>query len=405
METSLKKSLGTLQLSLYGIGTIIGAGIYVLIGKVAGIAGTTAPLSFLISAVIAFFSAISYAALASSFPKSAGEVVYVDTAFNISNLSKLIGYLVLFTGIVSSATLIRGFAGYLNNIVEIPEIISMALILILMAAVCIIGISQSVWLVGAITIMEIAGLFLVIYFARGNYGNVNLTFSDFLPDAQLGSYMACFSGAFLAFFAYIGFEDLANVAEEVKNPGKSLPIAVLSSLIICTLLYVIVAVFCLRSLPIDILTNSKAPMADMVAGISHKHAIFISIISLIALINGAFVQIIMGSRIMYGMARDQLMPTYYSVLSQKFATPVRAIITLSAIVFALAATMNLVGLAKSTSFVILVVFMFVNASLFKLTQSGKYNFPKKYTYLSITGLILCGLLLTFNIISELKDIF
>ena len=398
MNTTLKKSLTTFQLTLYGIGTIIGAGIYALIGKVAGASGTMAPFSFIISAIIALFSALSYAALSSKIPKSGGEAIYVLKAFKLPFLAKIVGYLVLFTGIITSATLLKGFSGYLNQIIAVPEPLAIGIILTFLVLICIIGIQQSIWFVGIITIIEILGLFFVMYLASDSFGVVDIQVKDFLPSFTVTDYVSCFSGAFLAFFAYIGFEDLANVAEEAKTPKKSLPFAILFSMIVCTLLYILVAVFCVMSIPIDELSASSAPLAEIALKKGENYSTIISVVSMIALLNGAFVQIIMGSRLMYGMAEKQLFPSFFHVLSKKFRTPTRSVLLVSFIIYLLAIALPLVRLAESSSFIVLIVFMLVNLALFRFSRDKDYNFPKIYSLLSIIGFGLCFFMVTFKVV-------
>ncbi len=397
--TELRKNLNTFHLSLYGIGTIIGAGIYVLIGEVAGVAGTYAPLSFLCSALIALFSAVSYAQLSSRFPKSSGEVVYVLEAFKNNFLARVIGYLVLITGIVTSSTLLKGFSGYLSELLELTPFLSIGLLMFLLGFITMIGIKQSVWFVGGITFIEIVGLFFIIYLAFKNIDTSDIEVTSFFPPFNFKAYSSVFSGAFLAFFAYIGFEDLANVAEEAKNPKKSLPIAIMTSMILCTLLYVIVAIVCVLALPISLLANSEAPLAEIAAVHGDKYKTVVAIISMIAVTNGALVQVIMGSRMMYGMSRKQLMPSFFYTLSSRFQTPVRAIVFLVLIIYVLAISFPLVRLASATSFIVLVIFSLVNLSLFNLIRTRDLDLPKTHMIAPIIGFLLCLSMLGFKLVS------
>jgi APA family basic amino acid/polyamine antiporter len=401
-KQELKKSLTTFQLILYGTGTIVGAGIYVLVGKVAGIAGIFTPISFLLAATTALFTGLSYAQLASYFPKSAGEVIYVKKAFGIKSISQIIGWMVLISGSITAAVLIKGFAGYLQTLIHINDFIIIATLLVLMGGIAIKGISESVWLVGIITIIEIAGLcFIILLFHKDL--NMKWLHQIQLTAFSLGNLNAVILGSFLAFFAFIGFEDLANVAEEAKQPKKSMPIAIIGSILISTALYIGIAIICINVLPQNILKVSKAPLATLLATKGANYAHLISIISMIAVVNGLMVQIIMGSRVLYGMATQKLAPLFLEKVNRQLQTPINAILTIMAIIFLFSVGISLVNLAELASFLILLVFCMVNLSLIRLKTNStftknKIRLPQLFPWI---GFLLSLLMLLYKVMLTL----
>ena len=222
-ETKLKRSLSLPFITFYGLGTILGAGIYVLVGEVAGRAGLFAPIAFLIAALIVGFTAVSYAELSARLPKSAGEAVYVQKAFNKKNLSLIIGLLVVFTGVMSSATLLNGFSGYFQLFFQIPHWVILTVGIILLGLLAAWGIMESVGTAMVITIIEVAGLLLIIGVAAGSFATLPERIPELIPSFDGTIWLGIFLGSFLAFFAFIGFEDMVNVAEEVKDPQKNMP--------------------------------------------------------------------------------------------------------------------------------------------------------------------------------------
>lgn len=319
-RTRLKRSLGLIAVTLYGIGAIIGAGIYVLIGEVAGAAGYFAPLSFFIAAFIALFSALSYAELSAKFPRSAGEAIYVQEAFGQPLLTRVVGLLVIFTGVVSAATLSAGMVGYFHVFINWPAALVIVLFVAIIGAIAILGIQQSAWMVGAITVIEAGGLIYVIFTADATMGVREWSSELSTTDIDLSVLSGIFLGCFLAFFAFIGFEDMVNIAEEIKHPENTLPRAILLALLLATLLYIAVIVAALSTLPPEQLAASKAPLADVMIA-SGQPAEWIALISLIAVINGAIVQLIMAARVIYGMARNRMLPRPLAHVDAKTSTP------------------------------------------------------------------------------------
>lgn len=401
-KVGLKKQLSTLQILLYGVGTMLGAGIYVLVGKVAGYAGTLAPLSFLIAGVLAGLTAYSYSLLSPRFPKSGGEIIYVENAFKSKALASLVGWSVIFTGFISAAAIIKGFVGYLDVFVELPDAIVIIGSMTLLCLLAIWGIAESLNVIGLITLIEIGGLLFVIFIAGIDVGKFTGQFSQMFINAPGYDMFAVFQGAFLAFYAFVGFEDLANIAEEAKTPKKSMPVAIMGSFFIALMLYIVVAIVAVLSLPLELLYSTNAPMAEIVAHKGQNYVYFISLISLIAVVNGVLAQVIMGSRVLYGLAAQNSAPQIFHQVHKKFQTPVLATIVISVGIAILSIFIPIVQLANSASYVIISVFVLVNLSQAKLAfyDFGKINcWVNRKFVLPLIAAMLSIIFLLFKIIA------
>lgn len=365
----LKRTLSLPLLIFYGLGTIVGAGIYVLIGKVALVSGVLSPLAFLVAGLIACLTAFSYAELSSRFPKSAGAAVYVQEGFGRKLISQIVGYLIVLTGIVSAATIVNGFMGYLNVFVSVPETLTLIALIVVLAVVAAWGIKESAILIMLITLLELGGLVFVL----GAGGSSGASWQELmLPALDLASLNAIFLGGFLAFYAFIGFEDMVNVVEEVKNPSKTVPIAILVAVSVSTLLYIAVSLVALRSLPVEALATSSAPLADIVQQ-SGFSPVWISLISLVAVVNGALVQMIMASRVLYGMGSQGMAAKFFANLSERRQTPVLATVLVAVVIMVFALWLPIVTLAKVTSFIMLSIFALVNVALVAIKWRGSIN--------------------------------
>ena len=391
-KTSLNRIISLPLLVFYGVGTILGAGIYTLTGKIAGFSGMYAPVSFLISALIAAFVAFTYAELSSRYPKSAGEAVFVDQAFGKLWLTALIGWGVVFTGIVSAGVMAHGFYGYLSEFVIISDTASLFFYVAFIAAIAILGISLSMNIVALVTIIEITGIALILYVSQDNLQTLSVRWHEFIPPFSWDIWQGIIFGAFIAFYAFIGFEDMVNVAEEVIEPEKNLPTGIIMALIIATFLYVLVSFSLVLALPIEKLANHSAPFALIIKENSQIPVSIISLISLVAILNGALVQIVMGSRVLYGLAEKGVAPRIFKTVHPKTRTPIMATVFFSTLLFIFVLWFPIVMLAKMTSFVILTIFALVNLSLcvIKLRHYSiiQDNFSVPFI-VPVIGFILC----------------
>jgi len=387
--TTLKRGLSLPLLTFYGLGTIIGAGIYVLIGEVAGHAGLYTPIAFLLASLLAAFSAFSYAELSARFPVSAGEAVYLQHAFGVRHLSRLVGFMIVAIGLVSSATLVNGFVGYFQIFLAWPDELIITLLVVTLGGVAVWGITQSAWVAMVTTLVEIGGLLLVIWVARDNLATLPTELPTLLPPLELTVWFGVMAGAFVAFYAFIGFEDIVNVAEEVKRPTFTLPLAIILSLVISTLLYMVISVVAVLTVPAGALAGSEAPLALVYQMATGEAPHFITVISLAAVINGALIQVVMASRVLYGMAEQGWIPDWFGRVHPVTRTPLQTTLLVTAVILILALLLPLLTLANITSLITLSVFSLINLSLLRVKRrdphpEGVYTFP---FWLPLLGLL------------------
>ncbi len=382
-KTTLKRAITLPLLVFFGAGTILGAGIYALIGKIAALSGSFAPFSFLLSAVIAAFVAFTYAELSSRYPKSAGEAVYVSHAFSQQWLTALVGWGIVFTGIVSSAVMARGFYGYLNEFITVPDVVAVTVFVLLISVIAIVGISLSVNIAALVTLIEISGILLVLFVSREHLLSLTDRWRTLIPPFTWEIWQNIIFGAFLAFYAFIGFEDMVNVAEEVIEPEKNLPTAIVMALLIATFFYMLVSLAAVLTLPISELADHKAPFALIVQTNSEIPVAIISLVSLIAILNGALVQIVMGSRVLFGMAEKGIAPRYFGNIHPITRTPVIATLFFAVILLLMALWFPIEMLAKITSFIILTIFTLVSCSLCIIKIREKHYRQKHHFNVSL----------------------
>lgn len=363
---SLKRSLPLPLVTFYGISTILGAGIYVLVGKIAGYAGMYTPFAFIVALFLATFSAFSYAELSARYPLCAGEAVYIYKSFNNRIISIFIGLCISLGSVTSVATLLHGVVGYLSVFFQASETVTIITLALLMGLVVAWGITESVSIASLMACIGIAGLLLIIWITRDHIYQLPDRIPEMLPDFEFSVWEGILIGGFVAFYAFLGFEDIINVAEEVHNPKRNLPLAIIFALIITTLLYLAIAVVCVLSLPTRQLAESNAPLALIYSKITGTSPIVITLISLVSILDGALVQIIKTSRILYGMSRQGWLPNWLGIVNPKTHTPVYATFFVTSVILLFALSLPLINLAKLSSFITLFVFTTVNFSLWRL---------------------------------------
>ncbi|MCQ3925500.1 MAG: amino acid permease [Rhodocyclaceae bacterium] len=335
---ALKRTLTLPLLTFFGLGTILGAGIYVLVGEVAGLAGMHAPLAFVVAAVVASFTAFSYAELAARHPTSAAEAVYVQEGFGRPWLSMLAGALVLFAALASAAALANGFAAYLRLFVDVPAWTAVLAVLLALGALAAWGIHESARAAAVATLIEIGGLLLVVAVSGESLLALPQRLPELAPPLRGAAWPGIFLAAFVAFFAFIGFEDMANLAEEVIEPERTMPRAILLALAIATALYLLVAVTAVLAL-------SRAE-----------------------LVNGALVLLIRAARVLHGLSARGWLPAGLGRVHPARRTPMLATAVVTAATLALALALPLASLARATSAAILVVFCLINLALLRIRR-------------------------------------
>ncbi len=388
MSTPLKRTLTLSQITLYGVGTILGAGIYVLLGEVALVSGTFTPVAFLVAAVVVSFSAYSYRHLARRFPYSAGEAVYVQEAFSSLQLSRAVGLAIVFSGIVSAATIARGFTGYFAILVSLPDAMMIVLLIVCLTGLATWGVKQSVFVAVATAVVELFGIALVIWASFDFLPTLLDRPQQYFMPMTLPAWSGIAAGAFIAFYAFIGFEDMVNMAEEVTDPEKNMFRAIVLALLITSSLYIIVALCAMAAVSMDDLAGAKAPLVLIVEQNTSFPAGIMALISLVAVVNGALLQIIMCARVLYGMGKRQMVPAVLASVHSGTQTPVLATLLVGMLVLIFALTLPLVTLAKMTSTMILGVFTLVNGALLTLNWRTGHRGTIELL-LPATGVLIC----------------
>lgn len=414
---TLVRTMGLWALVIYGVGDMLGSGIYALIGKVAGTMGNAAWLAFIASMVAALLTGLSYASLGSRYPRAAGVAFVTQRAFGFPFLSYLVGLAVVASGLTSFATQSRAFSGYFLGLLgrtqpgtgpgPLPEVALPIWIGIILAFILVLtfinfwGMRESIWLNILCTFIEVAGVFIIIAVGIRYWGSVNY-FE--VPPVIVGggstpgvlSSALVLQGAILTFYAFVGFEDMINVSEEVKNPRRNFPIAVMLALAIVTVLYIAVSITAVSVVSYAELGKSTQPLVDVVqrAAPGFPKELF-SFIALFAITNTALLNYIMGSRLIYGMARQGFVPRFLGTVHAQRRTPHYAIFFLMLIVTALALAGDIKQLASATSALLLGVFIIVNASLIVLHRrpeepKGAFEIP---SIVPLGGILACAAIL------------
>lgn len=363
MADRLERRLGLGLLTAYGVGVMVGAGIYVLVGTVVGHAGIWAPLAFVLAGVVALFSALSYAEFATRLPEAAGQAAYVERGFSSRNVGVLAGLAIALTGVISAAAVLRGGVGYLTTFVDLPDLWLIAGIGAALTVVAVVGVLESLALIALLTVVEVAGLLAVVGAGFvASPGPDWVALSD-LPPPRVAGIAAAIS---LSVFAFIGFEDLTNMAEEAREPERVMPRAILLALFITAALYILVSLAAVRVVPHAELRTSAQPVALIWERATGGSAAFLSAIAVAAALNGVLAQIVMASRVLYGLGRRSRVLEPLARSHPRFGTPVRATLLVGGAVLAAALALPVETLAEATAIILLAVFALVNAALIRV---------------------------------------
>jgi len=391
-EPGLKRAISRNMLLLFVIGDMLGAGIYALVGEVGGRVGGAIWVSFLVATILAAATAGAYAELVTKYPQAAGAALYANKAFRRPFVTFMVAFAVMLSGITSASTLARAFGGdYLREFISVPTVVVALGFIVVVGLINFRGISESVRVNVGLTIVEIGGLALIIVIALGALfaGDsepsraVEFTQDEAVPLAILG-------GAGLAFYALIGFEDSVNVAEEAEDPHRDYPRALYGGLFIAGCIYLIVSALASMAVPIDRLSGSDGPLLEVaqVGPLAVNTKIFAAI-ALVAVSNTALINMIMASRIVYGMARQGIIPTGLAHVHGTRRTPVYAIVFTSLIAFVLIVTGDLSTLADMTVLLLLLVFAIVNISVLVLRRDTvRHEHFRIPTWVPLTGVVI-----------------
>lgn len=396
----LERSLTLPWLVFYGVGVTIGAGIFALVGEILSTAGTNAPLAFLVAGFVAGVTAVSYMQLVRAFPRAGGEAVFANRGLG-PVAGRVAGLGVVVTGTISSAVISIAFAGYVRSIVELPERAVVFAVVLLLALVAMRGAKESVLFAGVLTLVEVGTLLVVIGFGLPLLGDGQAVTETLTPGVNGIGITPIFAGAVVAFFAYVGFEDIANMAEETVDARRTVPRAIAATLVITLTLYVLLAMIAALVPNRGAVADSAAPLATMFEELSGYDARIVSALAILAMVNGILVQIVMASRVLYGMAREDLLPSYFAQVDPVRHTPVRATRIVSVVILVLALFFPLVGLAKATSLVTLGVFTLVNLSLFVLGLRSEHPELNRWRWHGLLGAALAFALGAWQIVQGL----
>ena len=360
--SELKRHMGLFHLTMYGVGLILGAGIYVLIGEATAFAGNSVWISFLFGIIIAMFAGLSYAELTALFPKAAAEYTFVKHAFKNNFLAFIIGWLTAITSMITAATVSLGFGGYLAQFVNLPITISAVLLIGGLSIVNFIGIKESTWANTIFAIVTAGGLVLIIFLGMTYETTESIDYFE-MPHGTTGIILAFV----LIFFAFIGFEDMANVAEEVKRPKKTIPRAIILSVIITGILYILVSLSVVRVINWEELGQSAAPLAAIAErSLGIGGSIALSVIALFATASTVLITLVAGSRILYGMAHNKSLPLSLGKIHSKTKTPWIAVIGILITSIAFTLIGDIVIVANITVFAVVITFAMINLSVIVL---------------------------------------
>ena len=344
-------------------------------------------------------TAASFAELSGRMPISAGEAAYVRAGFNSHAMALVVGLMVVTAGVVSAAAVAIGAAGYIRVFIDIPEPVAVTLVIIVMGGAAAWGIIESVSLAGVLPVIEIAGLCVIV--AAGIYSepSIVLRAGEVVPATlDPAAWNGILAAGLLAFFAFIGFEDLVNIAEEAKDPEAVLPRAIFLTLTVSTLVYVLVVSVAVLSVPLDGLAASKAPLGYVFETVTGKTPLFISAIAIVATLNGIIIQMIMASRVLYGLSAQGGLPATLSRINPVTRTPLLATGLVVFTVLLLALAFPIEGLAEMTSRVTLTIFSLVNLALILLKLRGEA--PPEGVFTVRLWVPVAGLLLSLSLLAQ-----
>ena len=397
-ETKLKRNITGPLLYLFILGDVLGAGIYALMGVLAGDVGGVLWAPLLLALFLALLTAGSYAELVTKYPEAGGAAVFAERAFGRPTVSFLVGFCMLAAGVTSAAGLALAFAGdYLTTFIDVPAVPAAIVFLALIGCLNARGISESVKSNVVMTVIELTGLLIVVIAVavmvgggRGDVGRV----TEFPDGATPG--LAVLSGAIVAYYSFVGFETSANVAEEIRNPGKVYPTALFGALITAGVLYALVGLASAIALPADRLAESSGPLLDVVsaAGVGVPDWAF-SAIALVAVANGALLTMIMASRLTYGMAEHRLLPAVLGRVLPNRRTPWAAIVATTVVAMLLSLVGDLSTLAETVVLLLLFVFIATNVAVLVLRRDTvAHPHFRVWTAIPVLGVASCVLLLT-----------
>ncbi|MEZ5155719.1 MAG: APC family permease [Solirubrobacterales bacterium] len=396
----LARRVGPVMLLLFVVGDMLGGGIYALVGEVGGEVGGAIWTAFAAAFILAALTAGSYAELVSKYPRAAGAALYTSKAFHRPFFTFMVAFAVMASGITSASTLARGFAGdALGEFVDVGVVPVAIAFLIVVALINARGIAESVRVNAALTLIEVGGLILIVVIGFAALGDADADFSRNLEFKEgVAPLFAILSGAGLAFYALIGFEDSVNIAEEVREPSRNYPRILFGGLAIAGTLYLLVTLIASGAVPTAELAGSSAPLVLVgeqgPLGVDPK---VFAAITLFALANGALINMIMASRLVYGMSEEGIVPGFFGRVLSGRRTPITAIAFTTAIGLVLVSTGDLASLADTTVLLLLCAFAIVNVAVLVLRRDEvPHSHFRVPTAAPVLGAIVCAVLIVDN---------
>jgi basic amino acid/polyamine antiporter, APA family len=404
----LRRAIGPWLLFFFVLGDIVGAGIYALVGEVGAVVGGAIWAAFLFSFILAIFTAGSYAELVTKYPRAGGAATYVNNAFRMPFVSFMVAFAVMAAGITSACTLTLAFSGdYLSQFVGIPSIIAAVIFMIALGLINFYGISESVRINVVLTCVEITGLLLIILIGAvtlgAGEGDPGRAFEFKEGDNVL---VALLGGTVLAFYALIGFDDSVNVAEETRHPSRNYPRAIFGGLLAAGLIYLLVTFTASMVVPTSELAGSSGPLLEVVErGTLTVPAKLFAAIALLAVSNGALINLIMASRITYGMADQGVLPGVFARVHEGRRTPWVAILFVTTIGLIMLISLGagaLDTLSTTTVVLLLMAFILVNASVLALRRDPvEHEHFRTPTVFPILGILVSLVLLIYSAVNDI----
>ncbi|MGZ3119532.1 APC family permease [Streptomyces sp. H62] len=409
---SLKRAIGPKLLILFVIGDILGTGIYATTGKVAGKVGGALWLPFLIGFVVALLTAASYVELVGKYPKAAGAALYTQKAFKVPFLTFIVAFMVMCSGLSSASAAARAFSGdYFQEFTDaIPPTLIAIVFLLALSSLALRGVSESVKTNVVLTIVELTGLLVIL--GIGAWA----VFSGDGEPSRLGEFEGSGTGyalitgvlgaTALGFFAFVGFEDSVNMAEETQDPVRTFPRAIFIGVAVTGVIYVLVAL--VSSLLVDYRTleASSGPLLEVVkgGGVDFPPKLF-ALIALFAVTNSALINIMMASRLCYGLANERVLPRAMGKVLPRRRTPITGIVFVTLLAIGLVSTGEIEGLGDTTSFLLLCVFAVVNVTVLVLRKDPvEHRHFRTPTILPVLGAIT-ALVLASPLAERAADVY
>lgn len=403
----LKRTLNLAQVTFFGVGVILGAGIYTIIGKSAGLGGNLLWVSFLIAAITAAFTAFSYAELSAMYPTAGGEFTYLEKAAG-SFMSYAVGFIVVISGVISAATIALGFAGYFSDLVNTHYLFSALGIIGLMLIINIVGVRQTAIVTLIFTLIEGGGLIYVIIAAWDRIGSISYVEP---PSAGIGGILVAAS---LSFFAFKGYENIVKLGEETLKPERNIPRAIFLSSLIVFILYMLVVIAAISAVPYAELAESESPLSTIVANrFGHTGAVIIGIVALFSTSNTLLSGLLGASRVVYTMSRESGRLKIFSRVSGKHKTPVAALVLCAIFAGAFVLPGNLKNAAMLTNFFVFITAILVNLAVL-LLRAKKKNEKRPYRIpgnignipvITVFAILLMLLLAIVNVYGLTSDSF